>query len=199
MPPHFEIKEGFVSQKADTIRIERDKETVAVVILSEPKMLAQAEREEPWGYFQFPAIYRDEKTGDLIVTWSMMADSYETYGEGSSGLITSRDEGQSWQFHDRNVTAVGKYGVRLKNGNFIEVKTPSTKNIGNYENFPSPVSNEAVNGYKFYHEYALPEELRGVYFEKWNRQEDKFSIMHAQLNDPGYLRYAIWDNMPVQW
>ena len=93
--PNLTIKEGYVSQKADTLRVLRDNTCTAIVILSDPIVLAKAEEEEPWGYFQFPRIYRTDDN-ILLVSYSMKEDSHMAYGDNSYGLLISKDEGNTW-------------------------------------------------------------------------------------------------------
>lgn len=92
--PDLTIKQGFVSQKSDTVRVTRDGRAIGIVILSEPVVVAQAEEDEPWGYFQFPYIFRTENN-NVIVTWAMREDSHTAYGDDdqSFGRRMSKDEG----------------------------------------------------------------------------------------------------------
>ena len=73
------IQEGIISRKAQRIKFIRKGNNVAFVDLSEPVMVAMAEQEEKWGYFQFPNIGKSHD-GTLIVSWSMQDDSHMTYG-----------------------------------------------------------------------------------------------------------------------
>ncbi len=198
-PISMTIKEGYVSQKCDTIRIIRNKEVIAVVILSEPKIIAQSLIEESWGHFQFPSIFRDEYNKNIIVTYSMGEDSYEAYGNPSSGILLSEDEGNTWEPHEDDFFGHGKYGVELKNGNILQVKTPAARDITAYTSFPKSVNPESIFGYDFYKESDLPEDLQGVYFEKWNKQTNEIIKIHASITDPGYLRYTINGLMPICW
>ena len=50
----LEINEGILSQTAQMIKYKKDGKTVAIIKLSEPVKVAQADQEELWGYFQFP-------------------------------------------------------------------------------------------------------------------------------------------------
>lgn len=196
--PSLVINEGYISKKADTLRIVRDKETVAIVILSEPQIVAQAEEEEIWGYFQFPDISRIDDN-NLLVSWSMKEDSHTAYGEYSSGMVISKDEGETWEKITHSFFLKSKSGVELTNGDYLQTYTPASIDISGYVAFPKPVSETAINGYRFYPENELPEELKGVYLEVYNKDNHQSSIIHAELNDPGLLRYAINDLMPIVW
>lgn len=192
------IKEGYISKKADTLRIIRDKETVALVLLSEPKIVAQAVKEEAWGYFQFPDISRPDDN-NLLVSWSMKEDSHTAYGNNSVGMVISRDEGDTWEFTTHSLFMKSKSGVELPNGDYLQTYTPASIDISGYIAFPKPVNETAIKGYRFYPENDLPEELKGVYLEVYNKDDHKYSIIHAELHDPGLLRYSIDDLMPIVW
>lgn len=73
-----------------------------------------------------------------------------------------------------------KSGVALPNGVFLQVYTPASKDIKSYSSFPSSISNTAINGYKFYPEDELPDDLKGVYFEILNKGSLQESILHAE-------------------
>ena len=113
----------------------------------------------------------------------------------------SRDEGETWEELDQDYFAKKRDCIVLSNGDVIQVKNPSTKDIKNYENFPNSVNEEPIGKqkYKFYYESELPSDFKGVYFQYWNSKIGKESLMHASLNDPGLLRYAMDDMMPVVW
>lgn len=117
--PNLEIHEGYVSQKEETILVKKGKKTVAKVHLSEPVMVAMADKEEMWGYFQFPGIAIAED-GALVVNWQMNKDSHEAYGKKSGREqvpMMSRDKGMTWVEWDMKSFALGgNYYVRQKMG-----------------------------------------------------------------------------------
>ena len=199
--PNLTIHEGYISNKADTIRIVRNGETKAIVLLGKPIMVAQAENVEGWGHYQFPKIFRVEN-GNLIVKWQMKDDSHTTYGEDKYGRMTSSDEGATWGGQiNFDYFEKDQYRVELKNGDILQVKEPASKDINEYSSFPSPVNAEPIGNqkYSFYRESELPEELRGVYFEYWDKSKDQTTAIHGLLNDSGYLRYSIENLMPIVW
>ena len=197
--PDLTIKQGLVSQKSDTVRVMRDGRAIGVIILGDPIQVAQAEDEEPWGYFQFPYISRTENN-NVIVTWQMKEDSHTAYGDNLSiGRRMSKDEGLHWEPWDELYYQKARFGVELSNGNYLQIYIPESKDIGTYPNFPEPVNGSPINGYQFYLESELPEELKGVYFEVWEKYNGQVKIEHCKLNDPGLLRYAINSLMPVYW
>ena len=195
--PSFTIEEGCVSQKKETILIKRRGKTVARIKLGEPTIVAQAEREEIWGFFQFPTIGKTED-GVLIVSWSFADDSYVSYGKDYSGSKISFDGGRTWIAPDSYYFAGGSYSVKLSNGEVLYTLTPASKDIGSYADFPSAVSDTPIEGYTFYKESELPRELKGVYFNR-RYKDGSFQEIHGVLKDSCLLRYAINYSMPIVW
>lgn len=93
------IHEGILSPKSQLIiKYIKNGKKQAIIQLSAPVCVAQAENEEPWGFYQFPSIGKAED-GTLIVTWQMQADSHESYGkvpERQYIPMISKDGGHSW-------------------------------------------------------------------------------------------------------
>lgn len=196
--PNLIIHEGFISQEECFINVKRGDGVVACIHLSSPIIIAQSEREEEWGFFQFPKIFRD-RNGALHVAWQMNTDSHTSYGKGSSGHLMSNDEGRTWEEPDSMYYYKGRYRVDLSNGNTLQVKTTPSRNIKEYPFFPKPIKNQTVNHHLFYLEKNLPDDLRGVYFEYWNSKNNQVRIVHGTIKDSLLLRYAIDDVMPIVW
>lgn len=199
--PNLTLKEGVVCDHAQTLRVMQGKECVAVVRLSEPIIVAKAIREEPWGYFQFPVIYQAEGTGAIIVKWAMQEDSPSAYGQNAGGRVMSYDEGLTWQALDNDYYEKKRNRVEFDNGDVLQVKNPSSKEVSSYFDFPSPVNPQPIGkqNYLFYYENELPNELRGVYLSLYNASSGVESVIHASLNDPGLLRYSTNGLMPIMW
>lgn len=197
--PTLTIREGVVSQQEETIRILRNGEAVAIVRLGEPNIIDQADKEEPWGYFQFPNIFRASENSNLIVRYQMRPDSYTAYGQDSFGKLMSRDEGLTWDMLDREYFDKSNYRVELNNGDVLQVSTPEAKDISLYHDFPKPVNDAPINGYNFYWESSVPDDLRGVYFNYFDHITKQTKRIHASLDDIGLLRYSIDGYMPIVW
>ena len=88
------------------------------------------------------------------------------------------------------------YSVSMSNGEYLQVYTPSSKDIKTYNTFPNPVGTKGDRS--FYRETSLPADLRGVYFS-YTDSEGNAKIIHSILNDPGLLRYASDGLMPIVW
>ncbi len=196
--PDLTIREGYVSQKEETVTIVRNGKTVAELRLGEPILVAQAEKEEKWGYFQFPGIARTND-GKLIVSWQLNEDSHKAYGKGVSGHMMSSDEGKTWKPLDKEYFTVGSRMLRLRNGNILQVATPASKEVRNYSSFPEPVYRDTIMKMNYYLETQLPEDLQGMYFCLRDGKGRKIRSFHGELEDPGLLRYDIGGLMPVKW
>ena len=197
--PNLEIHEGYVSQKEETVLVKRGRKTIAKIHLSEPVMVAMAEQEERWGYFQFPSIGRTEE-GFLVVEWQMQEDSYMSYGRNSERKYTpmmSKDNGKTWIPLDKsyNIYRRGN-NVYLKNGGFLQVKSQQAKAIKDYKQFPKEEFNDGE--YKYYLLDSLPNDLQGIYINYVDKN-NRAKIIHSKLYDPGALRYSIDEQMPIVW
>ncbi len=196
--PNLDIRQGRLSQKKDTFRIVRNSKTAAVIRLGEPIVIIQAEKEEQWGYFQFPQIHR--MGGTLLLVWQMRADSHTAYGETAVGMLISEDEGKTWTAPSGSFFRKDRYRVDLNNGDILQVYTPAAKDIDQYMYFPPRVNKQTTSdGRDFYYESELPDSLRGVYFDLYNHSTHHTKRIHASLDDPGLLRYAVDGQMPIVW
>ena len=195
----LEIREGILSQHALRIKYKRNGKKVATITLTEPILVAMAEREESWGYFQFPGIGR-ASDGSLRITWQMNADSHKAYGtsSGRENLpMWSYDEGKTWKAEKKNAIVRSRgYNVGLADGSCLQVITPASKNIRSYEQFPQAVDVKGDTVY--FKEKELPDELRGVYFT-FSDSLGKSRIIHSKLDDLGLLRSSIGGFMPIVW
>lgn len=193
------IHEGIISQQAQKVKYKKGNKTIAIIRLSNPILVAQAEQEEGWGFFQFPDIGITDD-GILVVGWQMSDDSHKAYGTSSRRKYTpmvSKDKGRAWHPQDKVYDASYKgSNIKMTNNIQLQVKTPESKKIRDYTKFPKAVGRNG--SYSFFREEQLPEELRGVYLNYVNANGVSRAI-HAKLNDPGLLRYAIDDLMPIVW
>ncbi len=197
--PNIEIHEGYISQKDETVLVKDGRKVIATIELSEPIIVAQAEQEEKWGFFQFPSIGMTDD-GTIEVGWRMQEDSYKEYGKVSQrkvGPMISADGGKTWEPKKNNSFTLYKdYYNCLSDGGTIEEVTPPTKDYRNYRSFPRAVSRKGV--YSYYKQDALPKDLQGVYmiYRGKDRKGERF---HAAIEDPGLLRYAIGNDVPIFW
>ena len=68
--------------------------------------------------------------------------------------------------------------------------------INNYPNFPHPL--EIIGNRSFYYVDKLPSDLQGVYLNVVGK-DLRSNLIHASVEDPGLLRYANDNLMPVVW
>ncbi len=190
------IRQGYVSQKKETIRIKRGGRTIAKVLLDTPIMVAQAEREEEWGYFQFPDIIKED--GNIVVGWQMKEDSHKAYGKGGGQSLMSHDEGRTWEPLDKSYFALANRSFYLHDGSILQLYTPESKDIHSYQSFPNPIKSDKSLKMDFFLESELPEDLQGMYLKVRDNKGKVISI-HGELDDPGLMRYAIDGLMPLMW
>lgn len=196
---YLKIHEGILSTKKQKIIYKKGGKKIATIKLSEPIMVAQAEQEEAWGYFQFPSIAKAED-GTLVVTWSMKQDSHVAYGVKSNRKYTpmmSKDDGKTWEpLKNVGFALGGNNHVRLNNGKILEIYTPQAKDIKAYDHIPQYAWKD--NDCSYYQLEKLPKELQNIYFNLWN-EERKSKLVSSVVEDPGLLRYAIDNLMPIVW
>lgn len=197
--PNLEIHEGYVSQKEETILVKKGRKTVARILIGKPVMVAQADQEETWGYYQFPSIGRTDD-GAIVVGWRMQEDSHKTYGVVSkrdTRPMMSRDEGKTWRPKDNSsFTLYNDYYYCLSDGGTIEERTPPVKDVRSYITFPKAVAKK--KDHQYYQMESLPEDLQGAYFG-YRGKDRVMNEYHARIIDPGLLRYSIGNDVPVIW
>lgn len=196
--PNLTIREGWISQTKETVKIKRNNRVIAKVRLGKPVMVAQANKEEEWGFFQFPVIGK-AKDGTLIVTWHMKEDSHKAYGtEGRKYTpMMSKDAGKTWQPVDKGYFAPARaYNGLMRDGCLLQILTPPSKEIREYTAFPKAVA--TAGSYSFYKHDELPEDMQGVYLQ-YLKENTPPKIIHAKIEDPWLLRNTIGESMPLVW
>lgn len=194
----LEVHEGIICQHAMRINYYMDGKKVATIELSEPVMVAQANQEEEWGFFQFPNIGVDND-GTIIVSWQMKEDSPAMYGIKSNRTykpMMSKDKGKTWRIQDKKylVRRVGNY-VRLHDGTVLQTTTPAAKNITTDIHISRSVGSK--KRYNYYLVTDLPEEFQGAYIHY--QKEGLSEIIHATIFDPGLVRYSYDGFLSAMW
>lgn len=193
------IRRGVLSYNEMKIVYRRDGQPLANVELQAPVVVAVATKQEGWGYFQFPGLYRSAG-GLLVATWSMQADSEASYGSGGSGFMLSSDNGKTWYSSGQSAPGGGTGLLIPATGERINISTPASLNVNNLQ-LPAPVAtNMESTGKKFtyYRMAELPAALQGCYISRSDR-DGRATLIHASLDDPGAVRYASGDLFPVVW
>lgn len=165
-----------------------------------PRVVAIADKPQPWGYFQFPSIARMD-SGALLVKWSMQPDSIKSYGQKKAGWMKSTDDGRTWTPAEDEATD-RPFAFALSNGERISIHTPTPLKASELT-LPPPVG-QAVENYSkvtrsFYRQDQLPDALRGVYLKRFPANGAAPVIEQDPLDDPGLLRYELQGLLPVVW
>lgn len=193
------IHEGIFCNSAKSINFKENGRYKAEINLTEPVLVAQADGYEPWGFFQFPSIGKTD-SGDLNIEWQMAEDSHMSFGKKANRRyvpMVSEDGGNTWKQQERsNIDYRRNFNVCFSNGVILQVKNPPAKDIHSYKVLPEAVSRSGR--YSYYVVDSLPKDLQGSYFTLITKGCNSTEI-HAKLYDPGLLRYAIDDFMPVIW
>lgn len=195
----LEIREGILCTHKRTIKHREDGKIIAEVKLSEPVVVAMADKEYPWGYYQFPSIGK-AADGTLIVRWSMKEDSHKAYGAKPRGKnsMMSKDGGNTWSDLDKNYFAPSsRHRLEKRNGDVLQTYSYPAKDITKYSKFPKAI--DSIKNTKFYDMSCLPDELQGVYFNYWSKATRESKNVHGRLIDSCLIRYAIDGLMPVVW
>lgn len=192
------IREGFVSQREQNIRVISNGKKIAIIKLSKPVIVAQADQEEKWGFFQFPNIGK-ANDGTLVVSWHMRDDSHKAYGKIGRKYtpMMSKDGGATWKPQNKGYFAPARgYNGVMKNGKVLQIVTPASKNIKEYGSFPKPISSKGARS--FYKADELPQDLQGAYLQYIDGINVPHTF-HADVYDPGLIRNSIGDLMPLVW
>lgn len=193
------IRQGLVCDHASKIHYYKQGELMATIYLSEPITIAQSEKAEDWGIFQFPSIMKVSDS-TLLVRWSMHIDEQESWGKTAEAKISSRvsfDNGQTWAEPTSayDIPDRGESFWYFKNGDWISTQTPEVVSITNYSTFPDPIGE--YGGKSYYKMYDLPNELQGAYLTYYkNGERQQFQ---ARLDDPEAIRYASQGFINVLW
>lgn len=194
--PNLTIKEGVISQHEQTFRVMRNGQAEAIVKLSEPIIVSQANMKVSWGFYQFPGIcVEDDST--LVVKWQMKKDTPETYMLPHNGLnmMVSDDGGKTWKVPEKDYPERHSPRIQLSNGDLLQSESYQA-NVENYTDFPSKVNETTVDDTDYYIYDDLPDDLKGVYLSTWNKQSG-FTKFHATLNNPSLLRHTYKNLMSI--
>jgi hypothetical protein len=194
------IQPGIPSHNGVAILYKREGLPILKIKLAEPVIVAIADKPQPWGFFNFPNIYRGITENTMVCTWSMANDDASSYGKGGNGRRLSTDHGQTWHIDDRPVRGGG---LALPGGEMISVNTPVARDTGEVD-LPTPVAvirdgSTYNRTFTLYRHDELPDMFRGVYINYWDKN-GTYSLIHAELEDSQrLLRYADGGLFPVVW
>ena len=193
------IRQGLVCDHASKILYYKQDELKATVYLTEPLTIAESEKTEDWGIYQFPGIMR-VNDNTLLVRWSMQLDEQDSYGKIEEAKLSSRislDEGKTWNEPSKayDIPDRGETFLFFKNGGWISTQTPEVVPVASYSHFPDPIGE--YKGRFYYRMTDLPNELQGAYLTSFINGERKY--FHAKIVDPEAIRYAYQGSANVLW
>lgn len=167
------------------------------VELKAPVVIAVADKEEPWGFFQFPTLYKTDG-GDIIARWAMAADHAKSYGLDQAQYAQSTDEGKMWTLISE--APLGG-GTELPNGDRIRNYTPKAIEIKKLRLPKMLASVKEAYGrtFGFYKHDELPDTLQGVYIQRLVKGQSSWTLEHNRLMDTDAVRYTDNDLFPVVW
>ncbi len=194
--PFSDVRDGIPAYNRGSVKYHRSGEGILKVKLSEPVVIGVAEKEEKWGYFQFPVIYKDLQD-NLVAQWNMSDDAIESYGKGNINCSRSTDNGKTWN-PVRRETIVGG-GLMFPDGERIKINTPVAL-ITEELTLPTPIQHtRSPRGYTFYRVNELPEKLQGVYIDRLRKGNMRWTTEHSTLDDSAAVRYDRGGLFPVIW
>ena len=171
---------------------QRDGQAILDVELQDPVVVASATKPEEWGFFQFPSIYRSA-AGPLVARWQMVADHVSDYGKGDNGFRLSSDNGKTWYISES--APFGGGFLIPSTGERITSRIPAAAKVSDLQ-LPQPIGTSG--GFTFYRMNELPAAQQGIYLNRWDKN-GAWSEIHANLDDPGAVRYATSGYLPVAW
>lgn len=164
---------------------------------SKPTVVAVAEKQYGWGYFQFPSLYKTDN-GNIVARWNLSSDHAESYGKGGAGQAISKNNGISWQILSE---APFGGGFKVDEGEYIKVHTPVAIPLAEL-NIPKPlaVAKEAYGRiFQFWKEEDLPDQLKGVYLHRRTADKQEWKLEHSKLIEKDLVRYSDDKLFPVVW
>ena len=194
------IRAGIPAYNEQVVKYIRNGHQLLEVELSEPVIVAVADRELPWGFFNFPSIRR-AVSGQMSISWSMSHDNAESYGQATTGNnAVSSDEGATWTRAERAPTGGG---IVLSNGDRITITTPTATPLADLE-LPAPLATLQDGSnydriFQIYNYDELPLQLQGTYQARIKKGQTSWVAERGTLVHPNLARYADGNLFPVVW
>lgn len=188
---------GFFPEKNETIGIVFLNDTIGIVEISEPYIVATADKEYPWGWFQFPILGINDE-GHILVRWSMRNDSSEEYGKPNelNSYRISFNRGKTWVSPTKDqVFPIYSEAVNLPDGDYLAIKTLPTEDFSPTSDFALPIFTEGETD--FYWEKDFPKKFRGIYETYFHNNSKK--IIHAEVNNEGLIRVVTNKKISTVW
>lgn len=195
------IRAGIPAYDEQVVKYIRNGRQLLEVELGKPVIVAVADRELPWGFFNFPGIRRSLSGQQISVSWSMSHDNAESYGQAVSGnSAVSSDEGETWTRVERAPTGGG---ILLSNGDRITVSTPAAIPVGDIDLPPVLATFQDGSNYdrlfRIYEYDKLPAQLQGTYQHRIKSGTTAWVAERGTLVHPNLARYSDGNLFPVVW
>lgn len=188
---------GHFTDKKETIGIVDNNDTIAIVELSAPSIVAIADKDYPWGWFQFPTMGVN-KDGLISVEWQMKNDAIDDYSD-SAGLNNKKvsfDNGLTWISPPNNMYIPAfRESVQMNNGDILSISTQTTEKISEIKDFPLP--SYTFGDYEFFYERDLPDKFKGIYINYFHK--DSKDTFHATVKNDSLIRYSVKGMMSTFW
>lgn len=194
------IKPGIASYDEQVVKYIRNGQQLLEVELGKPVIVSVADKEYPWGFYNFPSI-RYSVSGLLSVSWSMNHDNAESYGKPVTGNnAVSNDGGQTWTTVSKSPTGGG---IVLSNGDRLTITTPPAVPLKDLE-LPAPIATLQDGSnynrvFRIYDYDKLPAQLQGTYQARIKKGETSWIAERGTLVHPKLARYADGNLFPVVW
>ena len=195
------IRAGIPAYDEQVVKYIRNGRQLLEVELGKPVIVAVADRELPWGFFNFPGIRRSLSGQQISVSWSMSHDNAESYGQAVSGnSAVSSDEGETWTRVERAPTGGG---ILLSNGDRITVSTPAAIPVGDLDLPPVLATFQDGSNYdrlfRIYEYDKLPLQVQGTYQHRIKSGTTAWVAERGTLVHPNLARYSDGNLFPVVW
>lgn len=195
------IVPGITSYNEQVVKYIRNGQQLLEVELGQPVEVAVADRDYPWGFYNFPNIRRSV-SGQLHISWSMNHDEAASYGLPPEGIrdAVSNDGGATW-----TMVANGPIGggTVLSNGDRVIVTTPRAVPLGELT-LPTPIATLQDQStynrvFRIYRYDDLPAQLRGTYQARIRSGQTSWAAERGTIEHPNLARYADGNLFPVIW
>jgi hypothetical protein len=194
------IKPGIASYGEQVVKYIRNGKQLLEIELGKPIIVSVADRELPWGFFNFPSI-RHTVSGQLSISWSMSHDNVESYGQAVTGNnAVSNDEGETWTTVERAPTGGG---IILSNGDRLTITTPTAIPLADLQ-LPAPLATLQDGSnygriFRIYEYDKLPVQLQGTYQARIKKGQASWVAERGTLVHSNLARYADGNLFPVVW
>ena len=198
-----DVEYGIAAFDGADIQYRKNGNPLLRINISDPVLVYEAEKSEPWGFVQFPRIFR-ATNNRIVITWNMAND--DITANKKIGWKYSKDNGNNWSFNWNDRPIEG--GIKIPNGDeikmvsfnldekkmvtgtplFSQLKASNRQSVNLYE---SKDLNDAVN------KYLMNRKKRGSnkYIQEKVNVMNNQNVLRASIN--GVIPNITWGPMKV--